>query len=58
MDECHVHLAVRKAATMTVSCMKRIADYMHRVFESDFGTRMSRAIRDFILPELLSLDCQ
>jgi len=58
MNECYAHLAVRKAATTTVSCMKRIADYMHRVFESDVGMRMSLATHDFILLELLSFGCQ
>ena len=58
MDECYAHLAVRKAAIMTVSCMKRIVDYMHRVFEWDVGMRMSLAIHDFILLELLSFGCQ
>ena len=56
MDEFYAHL-VRKAAIMTVSCMKRIADYMHSVFESDVGTRMSLAIHEFILIEL-SFGCQ
>lgn len=56
MDECYAHL-VTKAAIMSVSCIKRIADYMHRLFKSDVGTRMSLAIHDFILIEL-SFGCQ